>query len=108
MNDWVATAPTPGSAHATDAPTENQCDWTATPICPLAESRATMEKVWTGRSGRGGCWAPAPVAAPRAASASVRKLVEARGRARMGILGRSLRESAGAAPRAQAAAAPGA
>ena len=43
MKDWVATAPTPGSAQATLAPTENQCDWTATPIWPVAESTATIE-----------------------------------------------------------------
>jgi hypothetical protein len=43
MNDCVATAPTPASAHATDEPTENQCDCTATPISPVAGSRATME-----------------------------------------------------------------
>ena len=40
---WVATAPTPASAHVTSAPTENQCDCTATPISPVTESRATME-----------------------------------------------------------------
>ncbi|MBK9968673.1 MAG: hypothetical protein IPP07_28940 [Holophagales bacterium] len=42
-NDWVAMAPTPASAHGTSAPTENQCDWTATPSCPVAGSRATIE-----------------------------------------------------------------
>ncbi len=36
-------APTPASAHATLDPTENQCDCTATPISPVAGSRATME-----------------------------------------------------------------
>src|SRR5512147_2804164 len=51
MNACVATAPTPGSAQATELPTENQCDWTATPICPVAESTATMEKVCAGRPG---------------------------------------------------------
>src|SRR5688500_11801900 len=49
MNDWVATAPTPASAQVTMEPTENQCDWTATPISPVAESRATIEEVATGR-----------------------------------------------------------
>ena len=42
---WVATAPTPGSAHGTIGPTENQCDWTATPSSPVAGSRATTEYV---------------------------------------------------------------
>src|SRR3954447_13741299 len=51
MNDCVATAPTPASAHGTSPPTANQCDCTATPISPVAGSNATMEKVWTGRSG---------------------------------------------------------
>ena len=45
MNDCVATAPTPASAHVTTEPTENQCDCTATPISPVAASRATIEKV---------------------------------------------------------------
>ena len=40
---WVATAPTPGRAHGTIAPTENQCDWTATPSSPVSGSRATIE-----------------------------------------------------------------
>ena len=31
------------------APTENQCDCTATPISPVALSRATIEYVATGR-----------------------------------------------------------
>src|SRR5258705_4581274 len=44
-------APTPASAHATIGPTENQCDCTATPSSPVAGSRATIEKVWTGRNG---------------------------------------------------------
>src|SRR6185369_15534659 len=48
--DWVATAPTPASAHDTTEPTENQWDWTATPICPVSGSRATIENVWTGRT----------------------------------------------------------
>ena len=43
MNDCVATAPTPASAHGTWEPTENQCDWTATPSSPVAASRATIE-----------------------------------------------------------------
>jgi hypothetical protein len=43
MKACVATAPTPGSAHATELPTENQCDWTATPIWPVAESTPTIE-----------------------------------------------------------------
>ena len=41
--DWVATAPTPDSTQGTICPTENQCDWTATPTAPVAESRATIE-----------------------------------------------------------------
>src|SRR5579864_5585396 len=51
MKDCVATAPTPASAHGTSPPTANQCDCTATPISPVVGSNATMEKVWTGRSG---------------------------------------------------------
>src|SRR4029077_16836113 len=51
MNDCVATAPTPASAHGTSPPTANQCDCTATPISPVVGSKATMEKVWTGRRG---------------------------------------------------------
>jgi hypothetical protein len=39
----VATAPTPGSAHVTIDPTQNQCDCTATPSWPLSSSRATIE-----------------------------------------------------------------
>mgnify|MGYP000612115244 CR=1 FL=1 len=31
------------SAQVTIEPTENQCDWTATPICPVVASRATIE-----------------------------------------------------------------
>jgi hypothetical protein len=41
--DCVAMAPTPASAHGTNGPTENQCDCTATPSCPVSGSRATME-----------------------------------------------------------------
>ena len=33
--DCVATAPTPGCAHATIEPTLNQCDCTATPRAPV-------------------------------------------------------------------------
>ena len=33
-------------------PTENQCDSTATPSWPVCASRATIEYVFTGRSGR--------------------------------------------------------
>ena len=40
---WVATAPTPGCAQGTTGPTENQCDWTATPSSPVPLSRATIE-----------------------------------------------------------------
>jgi hypothetical protein len=57
MNDCVATAPTPGSAQATELPTLNQCDCTATPIWPVAESTATIEYVCAGR--RTGSWAAA-------------------------------------------------
>src|SRR5437588_2569407 len=46
----VATAPTPASAHGTICPTANQCDCTATPICPVCGSRATIENVLTGRN----------------------------------------------------------
>ena len=53
-------------------PTENQCDCTATPISPVAGSRATMEKVWaSGPRGAGGSWAraaPAEIATPRSVS----------------------------------------
>src|SRR4029453_14450622 len=49
MNDCVATAPTPASIQGTRGPTLNQCDCTATPSSPVAGSRATIEKVWTGR-----------------------------------------------------------
>src|ERR1044072_8902365 len=52
MKDCVATAPMPASAQGTDEPTLNQCDCTATPICPVSGSRATIEKVCTGLSGR--------------------------------------------------------
>src|SRR4029077_15136900 len=53
MNDCVATTPTPASPQITSAPTANQCDCTATPMSPVTGSRATIEKVCTGRSGRG-------------------------------------------------------
>src|SRR3954467_11031625 len=43
--DCVATAPTPGRSHGTTEPTENQCDWTATPSSSVSGSRATMEYV---------------------------------------------------------------
>ncbi len=43
MNDCVATAPTPASAHDTFEPTENQWLCTATPSSPVAGSRATIE-----------------------------------------------------------------
>ena len=43
VKPWVATAPTPASAHGTSAPIENQWDWTATPSSPVAGSRATIE-----------------------------------------------------------------
>src|SRR5713101_5883349 len=46
---WVATTPTPGSPQGTMEPTENQCDWTATPICPALRSIAAMEYVETRR-----------------------------------------------------------
>src|SRR5688500_14349487 len=48
-NDCVATAPTPASAQGTTAPTENQWLCTATPMSPVAGSRATIEYVATGR-----------------------------------------------------------
>src|SRR5260370_20934098 len=54
MKDCVATTPTPASAQVTSAPTANQCDCTATPISPVAGSRATIENVCTGRSVRTG------------------------------------------------------
>ena len=41
----MATAPTPGSAHETIDPTENQCDWAAAPSSPVPGSRATIEYV---------------------------------------------------------------
>jgi alkylated DNA nucleotide flippase Atl1 len=41
----VQTAPTPGQAHVTIEPTENQCDCTAAPSSPVAGSRATIEYV---------------------------------------------------------------
>src|SRR3954471_21742186 len=43
--DCVATAPTPARPHVTTEPTENQCDWTATPHSPVCGSWATMEYV---------------------------------------------------------------
>src|SRR5690242_7815632 len=49
-NAWVAIAPTPGSAHVTRLPTENQCDCTATPRSPVTGSRATIENVFVGRT----------------------------------------------------------
>ena len=36
----------PASAHGTSGPTLNQCDWTATPSSPVAESYATIEYVF--------------------------------------------------------------
>src|SRR5687767_2733057 len=47
-NDCVATAPTPGSAHATHGPTLKKCDCTATPRSPVTGSRATIEYVCAG------------------------------------------------------------
>src|SRR3989304_3193715 len=48
-------APTPASAQVTEEPTENQWDWTATPISPVAGSRATIENVCaSGSAGAGG------------------------------------------------------
>src|SRR3954471_7953717 len=43
--DCVATAPRPAWSHGTTAPTENQCDCTATPRSSVSGSRATMEYV---------------------------------------------------------------
>ncbi len=43
--DWTATAPTPACAKGTTEPTENQCDWTATPSSSVSGSRATIEYV---------------------------------------------------------------
>ena len=40
----------PGSAQMTIEPTENQCDWTAAPSCPVSGSLATIEYVLTGLS----------------------------------------------------------
>jgi hypothetical protein len=45
VNDWVATAPTPGSTHRTPFPRLNQRDWTAAPSRPDSGSRATIEYV---------------------------------------------------------------
>src|SRR5207237_8598201 len=71
-NDCVATAPTPASTHGTIGPTLNQCDCTATPSSPVAGSRATMEKVWTGRLGAEAascaCAAPANASAANASA----------------------------------------
>src|SRR5689334_20330482 len=73
MNDCVATAPTPASIHGTIGPTPNQCDCTATPRSPVAESRATIENVWTGRSGTGRACCPfAAPGQPRAANSNAR------------------------------------
>src|SRR3990172_1195372 len=47
----------PGSAQLTMLPTENQCDCTATPSWPLAESMATIEKACRGRTARRAAWA---------------------------------------------------
>jgi methylated-DNA-protein-cysteine methyltransferase related protein len=41
----VHTAPTPGRAHVTIDPTENQWDCTAAPSSPVSGSRATIEYV---------------------------------------------------------------
>src|SRR3954469_22173031 len=43
--DCTAAAPTPGRSHGTTLPTENQCDWTATPSSSVSGARATMEYV---------------------------------------------------------------
>src|SRR5947209_3335657 len=43
--DCTATAPTPARTHGTTEPTENQCDWTATPSSSVSGSRARMEYV---------------------------------------------------------------
>src|SRR4051794_11644955 len=43
--DCTAAAPTAGRSHGTTLPTENQCDWTATPSSNVSGSRATMEYV---------------------------------------------------------------
>ena len=45
VNDWVATAPTPGSTHGTLLPTPNQRLCTAAPSSPVAGSKATIEYV---------------------------------------------------------------
>jgi hypothetical protein len=41
--DCVAIAPCPGRADGTLLPTAKACDWVATPISPVPESRATIE-----------------------------------------------------------------
>ena len=81
MNDCVATAPTPASAHETPDPTENACDWTATPSSPVAGSRATIEYVWTGRRGTG---ALALASVARRVEASARRTSEPAAKRRMG------------------------
>src|SRR3954454_23313442 len=43
--DCTAAAPTPGRSHGTTLPTENQCDWTATPSSKVSGPRATVEYV---------------------------------------------------------------
>src|SRR5208282_2661666 len=73
MNDCVAIAPTPASAHVTSAPTANQCDCTATPRSPVCGSRATIENVCTGRTALG-CCANRRVGAARHKDASVRRM----------------------------------
>src|SRR5262245_30061505 len=57
--DWVATAPTPASAHGTTLPTAKNFEATATPRSPLAGSKPTIEKVDT-RPVSGGTEAMAP------------------------------------------------
>src|SRR5262244_2561602 len=78
MNDCVATAPTPASAHVTPPPTAKACDWTATPSSPVFASRAMIENVCTGRRGTG---ASGP--ADRARGASRTRANEAAARRRM-------------------------
>lgn len=41
--DWVAMAPTSGSANGHSAPTDGWCVCTATPSEPVSGSRATIE-----------------------------------------------------------------
>src|SRR5436190_24358618 len=45
--DWVAIAPTCGSAHGTTDPTARNFDCTATPHCAAGTSQATIEYVAT-------------------------------------------------------------